>query len=89
MIDWIGWIGFGILVGAWVPQTLETIQNGYFRGNTLFILMYVTSSFLLAVHSYIIDDAVFLALNTLLTLGSGMNLYYKMFPRVAPPQPEE
>lgn len=80
-IEVIGWIGFSILVGAWVPQTWQTIKDGYFGGNVLFIIMYVTSSFLLTVYSILIEDYVFIALNGLLTIGSGINFYYKVFPR--------
>jgi hypothetical protein len=43
--------------------------------------MYFTSSLTLAVYSILIDDTVFTALNVLLTIGSGINLYYKLFPR--------
>lgn len=84
-IEIIGWLGFGILVGAWVPQTLETIRDGFCAANMLFIIMYVTSSLLLTIYAYMNSDAVFLALNGMLTFGSGVNLYYKLFPRVKPP----
>jgi len=84
-IEIIGWLGFGILVGAWVPQTLETIRDGFCAANLLFIIMYVTSSLLLSIYAYINGDAVFMSLNGMLTIGSGINLYYKIFPRVKPP----
>lgn len=83
-IEIIGWLGFGILVSAWIPQTLETIKDGFCNANLLFIILYVISSFLLALYAFLQGDAVFLALNGLLTLGSGINLYYKLFPRNKP-----
>ena len=80
-IELLGWIGFGILVLAWVPQTWETIKAGYTNTNLAFILLYFTASLILTIYSVIIDDHVFTALNGMLTIGSGINLYFKCFPR--------
>jgi len=33
------------------------------------------------IYSILTEDPVFTALNGLLTLGSGINMYYKFFPR--------
>lgn len=79
-IELLGWVGFGILVLAWVPQTWETIKAGYTDTNLAFILLYFTASLILTVYSIIIDDHVFTALNGMLTLGSGINLYFKLSP---------
>lgn len=80
-IEILGWLGFGILVSAWIPQTWETIKAGSTPINIAFIIMYFSSSFTLAVYSMLIGDSVFTALNVLLTIGSGINMYYKFFPR--------
>lgn len=80
-IELLGWIGFTLLVSAWIPQTWETIKAGYTNINIGFILLYFSSSLLLAIYSVLISDPVFTALNGLLTIGSGINLYIKFFPR--------
>jgi uncharacterized protein with PQ loop repeat len=83
-MDWIeilGWTGFAILIMAWIPQTIDTIKAGKTDINIAFILMYVASSLLLTIYSVLTNDSVFIALNGLLTIGSGINLYYKLFPR--------
>ncbi len=80
-VDILGWTGFAILVSAWVPQTLQTIRAGKTDISVAFILMYVFSSLLLTIYSVLENDHVFIALNGLLTIGSGINLYYKLFPR--------
>jgi len=77
----IGWAGFLLLVIAWVPQTVETIKNGHTKMNIIFILLYVISSGLLTAYAVLNNDLVFIALNGLLTIGSGINLYYKLNPR--------
>ena len=81
MIQWIGWIGLFLLLLAWVPQTWETIKAGWTPVNLLFIVLYVVSSAMLAFYAFLNSDPVFLILNGLLTIGSGINLYYKLWPR--------
>lgn len=80
-IEIFGWLGFGILVSAWVPQTWETIKEGSTSVNIAFIIMYFSSSLILTIYSIMIEDTIFMALNGLLTLGSGINLYFKISPR--------
>ncbi|MTI86771.1 MAG: hypothetical protein FH748_02245 [Balneolaceae bacterium] len=80
-IELLGWVGFGLLVSAWIPQTWETVKQGSTPVNLIFVMLYVTSSLLLTIYSFLIGDTVFIALNGLLTIGSGINLYYKFFPR--------
>ena len=81
MTEFIGWAGFGLLIIAWVPQTYDTIKAGRTEMNIAFILLYVFSSLLLTIYSVLTNDTVFIALNGLLTVGSGINLYYKISPR--------
>lgn len=80
-VELLGWAGFAILIIAWVPQTWETIKAGKTEMNVAFILMYAVSSMLLTVYSVLENDTVFITLNALLTIGSGINLFYKLFPR--------
>ncbi|MEQ9309630.1 MAG: lipid-A-disaccharide synthase N-terminal domain-containing protein [Balneolaceae bacterium] len=80
-IEILGWTGFAILIMAWIPQTIDTIKAGRTDMNLAFILMYVVSSLLLTIYSLLENDHVFIALNALLTVGSGINLFYKLFPR--------
>jgi MtN3 and saliva related transmembrane protein len=82
-IQLLGWIGFAILISAWVPQTWQTIKEGSTHLHIAFIIMYFTSSVLLTVYSILIEDYVFIALNALLSFGSGINLFYKLFPRMS------
>lgn len=80
-IEILGWAGFGILIGAWVPQTLQTIKMGKTDISLAFILMYVSSSLLLTIYSILTDDLIFTVLNAMLTVGSAVNLFYKLSPR--------
>ncbi|MCD6141066.1 MAG: lipid-A-disaccharide synthase N-terminal domain-containing protein [Thermococcus sp.] len=78
MKEVVGLIGMLLLVSSWAPQTLETIKNKKCPLNLEFIIIYVTASLLLTIYSYLIRDPVFLALNSLATLQSGINLYVKL-----------
>ena len=80
-IEILGWSGFAILIGAWFPQTWQTIKQGRTEINLAFILMYVSSSLILTIHSVLIEEWVYIALNGLLTIGSAINLFYKLNPR--------
>lgn len=80
-IELLGWLGFGVLIIAWVPQTWDTIKAGRTSLNMTFIILYFTSSFCLTVYSILTGDNVFTALNGLLTIGSGINMYFKLFPK--------
>jgi len=81
LVEILGWVGFGILIAAWIPQTWDTVKKGETHLHIAFIIMYFTSSIILTAYSVIIEDTVFIALNLLLSLGSGINLYFKLFPR--------
>jgi MtN3 and saliva related transmembrane protein len=78
MKELVGLIGMLLLVSSWVPQTWETIKNKRCPLNLEFVLVYVTASTLLAIYSYLIGDWVFLTLNSLAALQSGVNLYVKL-----------
>jgi MtN3 and saliva related transmembrane protein len=80
-IEILGWAGFGVLAAAWFPQTWDTLKAGQTSMNIAFIIMYFVSSFLLTVYSVLTEDMIFTTLNALLTFGSGINMYYKLFPR--------
>ena len=82
-VELLGWLGFGLLITAWVPQTWDPIKAGRTDMNMIFILLYVTSSLLLTIYSVLTVDYVFITLNALLTIGSGINLFYKLKPRKA------
>jgi len=75
----IGLLGMIILVGSWIPQTLETIKSKKCPLNINFILLYTFSSLLLTIYSLLIKDLIFLILNFLAFLQSFINLYIKLF----------
>ena len=74
----IGLTGMLLLVGSWIPQTLETIRTRHCPLNLQFIVIYVTASTLLTLYAYFQRDWIFFALNFLAALQSAINLVVKV-----------
>lgn len=77
----IGLLGLICIVAAWVPQTIKTIKDGTSSIQLSFLILYIVGSLSLTVYSIVVFDAIYLALNSLATLQSTINLYYKLFPK--------
>jgi len=81
-IGFIGVLGAILLLSAWVPQTLRTIQTRRTGMEPKFIMIYFFGSLLLTVYSYLIADVVFLVLNAVSTVMAAVNVdYYWRFER--------
>ena len=74
----IGLLGMLLLVGSWLPQTIETVRKRHCPLNPEFIVIYVAAASLLTVYSYIIGDWIFFTLNFLSALQSAINLVVKL-----------
>ncbi len=77
----IGLLGLICIVAAWVPQTIKTIKDGTSSIQLSFLILYIVGSLSLTVYSVVVFDPIYLALNSLATLQSTINLYYKLFPK--------
>ncbi len=74
-------LGLICIVAAWVPQTIKTIKDGTSSIQLSFLILYIVGSLSLTVYSVVVFDPIYLALNSLATLQSTINLYYKLFPK--------
>lgn len=74
----IGLIGLLAIAACWIPQTFEVLKTRQVDMKLSFLILYLTGSIALTV--YAIDDIIFLTLNLLVSVGSAINLYYKIFP---------
>jgi lipid-A-disaccharide synthase-like uncharacterized protein len=80
-MEWIGYSGLTALVVCWIPQSIDTIRQGECPVNLTFLLLTALGSLCLAVYALSLGNLVFSILNTLTTLGTAVNVYYKFFPR--------
>src|SRR5574337_854942 len=77
----IGLLGLICIAAAWVPQTIQTIKDGRTSIQLSFLILYIVGSLSLTIYSIVVFDAIYLTLNSLASLQSIINLYYKLFPK--------
>ncbi len=83
-MEWIGYVGLTALVVCWIPQTIDTVRLGSCPVNLGFLLLTALGSLSLAAYAASFGNTVFTVLNCLTTLGTAVNIYYKLFPRKTP-----
>jgi len=79
---WLGYVGLTALVLCWIPQTIDTLKQGRCPVNFGFLLLSAVGSLCLAFYALSLGNLVFTTLNVLTTLGTAINIYYKLFPRI-------
>ncbi len=72
----VGLIGLLAIVACWIPQTLEVVKTRHSDMKLSFLVLYFFGSIALTV--YALGDAIFVTLNLLTTIGSAINLYFKL-----------
>lgn len=82
-MQWIGYLGLTALVVCWIPQSIDTIRHGECPINLTFLLLTALGSLSLAVYALGLGNPVFSILNSLTTLGTAINIFYKIFPRTS------
>ncbi len=81
MLEWLsGWIGMACIVLCWIPQTIETVRNRHCTVNRGFLLLTTIGALSLTIHSVFLNDMPFIILNSVATIGSGINLFYAFYP---------
>ena len=84
-MQWIGYFGLTALALCWIPQSIETIRQGRCTVNLTFLALSATGSFCLALYAMSLSDPVFTILNCLTTVGAGININFKFFPKKSEP----
>ena len=78
---WIGYVGLTALVLCWIPQSIDTVKQGRCPVNMAFLVLSALGSLSLAFYALSLSNMVFTILNCLTTLGTAINIFYKVFPR--------
>jgi lipid-A-disaccharide synthase-like uncharacterized protein len=84
MADMLGYIGLSAIILCWVPQTIETLKAGRCGINKWFLILSLVGNVSLSLYALQRNDVIFFALNSLASVGSLVNGYYKFFPRHTP-----
>ena len=82
MFEPIGLFGLILILIAWIPETLKNLKEGKVKTRTEFLILYMLGSLFLTIHAIILLDLVFIILNLLATILSGVNLVFKMTMRL-------
>ena len=80
-MQWIGYFGLTCLVVCWIPQSIDTIKAGRCPANLAFLVLSALGSLSLVFYALSIGNPVYTTLNALTTVGSVINIVYKLFPR--------
>ena len=59
---------------------METLRNRYCTVNRGFLLLTTIGALSLTIHSVFLNDMPFIILNSVATVGSGINLFYAFYP---------
>jgi len=76
--DLYGLIGILLILVAWLPETIKNLRAARVTTRFEFLLLYTSGSLLLTIHAYILGDIIFIVLNALATVLSGINIALKL-----------
>ena len=76
--DIIGIIGAALILLGWIPETIKVIKDKKGRLDWKFAILYFIGSGLLVFYSVQIQNRVFIALNSLITLLEAAALIYSI-----------
>ena len=74
----IGIIGLSLLAIGWLTESIKMVKEKKSNIDLKFGALYVIGSLLLVIYSYQLKDVVFMVLNSLVMLTSGLSLFYAM-----------
>lgn len=75
MADYFGIIGLLLILAGWLYELSQAIKRKKSGVPLSFALLYGAGSLLLAYHSFLLGDWVFIALNSAATLIAALNVY--------------
>ena len=74
----LGIIGLVLLAIGWIPETIKVIKEKRSRIDKEFGILYVLGSLLLLIYSMQIKDYIFMALNFIVMVMSGISLVFSL-----------
>lgn len=74
----LGILGLALLAIGWIPETIKVIKEKRSRIDKEFGILYVLGSLLLLIYSIQIKDYIFLILNFIVMIMSGISLIFSL-----------
>ena len=75
MSDIYGLLGLVLILIGWIYETISAIKTGKTALPLAFAILYGTGSLLLTIHSWLLDDLIFLVLNLAATIIAVINIF--------------
>ena len=80
-IEIVGFIGAFLLIAAWIPEIIHIIRTGKSRMDNTFTGIILLATVILLAYSIMIDNLVFIIVNSFILFEVSISLYYSFFPR--------
>ena len=79
MVLLIGCLGLGLLLLGWAYETYQTIKDRHCDVKLTFAGLYFAGSSMLAYYAFLLNDSIFLTLNSAAALIALINIYFILF----------
>ena len=80
-IEIIGLIGAFLLMIAWMPEIMNIVKTGKSKMDNTFTEIVLFATLILLIYSFLIDNLVFIIVNSFILFEVSISLYYSFFPR--------
>ena len=77
-VTFVGLIGLGLILVAWIAETVDLIKKKKGKLDTKFAMFYIMGSIVLLVYSIQIKSVVFIILKVFVIILSFISLYYSL-----------
>ena len=74
--EYLGWIGFVLVLLCWVPQTMKCLRREEVRLSKAFLALTALGSVTLFLHALFKQDMPFVVLNAYAALNASINWYF-------------
>ena len=80
-VEIIGLIGAFLLMIAWMPEIINILKKGKSKMDNTFTGIILLATVILLAYSIMIDNLVFIIVNSFILFEVSISLYYSFFPR--------
>ena len=74
--DYLGWIGFVLVLLCWIPQTIKCLRKEEIKLSKAFLALTAVGSVTLFLHALFTNDMPFVILNAYAALNAAINWYF-------------
>lgn len=80
-VEIIGLIGAFLLMIAWMPEIINILKKGKSKMDNTFTGIVLLATLILFIYSILINNLVFIVVNSFILFEVSISLYFSFFPR--------